>query len=205
METVKMAVESRTVPGKEATRRLRESGRVPGVVYGRGESFPVAFDAAALRHALAHGSHVVLQLHYPGEARNRQHLAVIKELQRHPVSGALLHVDLQEVQRGEEIDAEVTVTLTGNAPGVKSGGLLDQLMREVICHGEPGRMPASLEVDVGSLQIGQHVLLRDLAVPEGCTLQGDPDQVVVTVLAPRVSEEVTPAESPAPAVEVAGE
>jgi large subunit ribosomal protein L25 len=194
METIKLAIETRVDPGKGPAKRLRERGRVPGVVYGRGESLPVSFDTAALRQVLAHGRNIVLELEYPADVRGVKHLTVIKEMQRHPVSGALLHVDLQEVQTGQEIDASVSVEITGMAPGVEAGGMLDQVLREVVCHGQPTNMPAAIEVDVSALEMGHHILLSDLVVPEGCTIVGDPDQLVVTVLSPRVVQEEVVAE-----------
>jgi large subunit ribosomal protein L25 len=187
METVKLAVETREVPTKRATKDLRARGRVPGVVYGRGASIPVSFDAVEMRQALTHGRHVVIELHYPEEARGTIHLAVFKEMQRHPVGGALVHVDLQEVKTGEEIDSSVSLEITGVSPGVEAGGLLDQVIHEVVCHGEPANLPSSIMVDVSGLQVGHHILLGHLAVPKGCVIMGDPDQVLVTVLAPRTA------------------
>ena len=203
METVKLAVETRDHSGKGPAKRLRARGRVPGVVYGKGESFPISFDAAALRHVLVHGTHVVLELHYPAEPERRKHLAVIKEMQRQPVGSALLHVDLDEIQLGAEIDAPVTIEVVGVAPGAEAGGVLDQQLREITLHGQPAAMPMAMQVDVSALQMGGHILLGALTPPAGCTIVGDPDQVVVTVLQPRVVQETevapeeTIAETPA--------
>ena len=196
METVKLAVETRDQSGSGPARRLRAKGRVPGVVYGAGEAFPISFDAVALRQVLAHGTHVVLELHYPADPEGRKHLAVIKEMQRKPVGSALLHVDLHEIQLGEEIDAPVTIEVVGVAPGAEAGGVLDQQLREITLHGQPGAMPATMQVDVSDLQMGDHILLGALTPPEGCTIVGDPDQVIVTVLAPRVLAEEPEAAAP---------
>jgi large subunit ribosomal protein L25 len=193
METVKLAVEARPDSGKGVARRLRAEGRVPGVVYGGGDSHPVSFELSAVRVALAHGTHVLLELHYPKEGRGLKHLTVIKELQRHPTSGALLHVDLQEVRRGEEIEAPVAIELVGVPAGVHAGGLLEQTLHQAILRGQPTGLPASIEVDVSALEIGDHILLSDIVLPKGCAIVGDPDQMLVTILAPRVSAEVTEA------------
>ena len=98
-------------------------------------------------------------------------------------------MDLHEIQLGEEIEAPVTIEVVGVAPGAEAGGVLDQQLRQITLHGQPAAMPMAMQVDVSALQMGDHILLGALTPPEGCTIVGDPDQVIVTVLAPRVVAE----------------
>ncbi|HEY4917885.1 MAG TPA: 50S ribosomal protein L25, partial [Solirubrobacteraceae bacterium] len=128
--TTKLDVNSRVSSGSRAVRRLRRAGRVPGVLYGGGGE-PVGFDAdeRELRHALA-GSGAVLDLSVDG---GKTTPVVLKDAQRHPVRGETIHVDLLRVNLNEAIHAVVPLELTGidDAPGVKEGGVLEQITREL--------------------------------------------------------------------------
>src|ERR1700691_4018980 len=150
--TTKLNVNSRTGEGSRAARRLRRSGRVPGVLYGGGAD-PVGFDADAreLRLALA-GSGAVLDLSIDG---SKPTPAVLKEAQRHPVRGETVHVDLLRVDLNEAIGAVVPLELTGidDAPGVKEGGVLEQITRELNVEALPTAIPESIAHEVGEMQI----------------------------------------------------
>jgi large subunit ribosomal protein L25 len=129
-DTTTLTVAPRSVEGSRSTRRLRRTGLVPGVVYG-GESEPIAFqvEARTLRQALAHGG-AVITLTVEGEGETP---VVLKDQQRHPVTGDTMHVDLLRVDLRQKIGAVVVVELTGgdDAPGVKAGGVLEQVTREL--------------------------------------------------------------------------
>lgn len=186
----KLSIAARDVSGgSRAARRLRRSGRVPGVLYG-GEGEPLAFDVDAheLRAALA-ASGAVLELTLGDETRT----AVVKDAQRHPVTGATTHVDLVRVRLDVAITATVPVEILGSegAPGIKEGGVLEQQAREVEVEALPTSIPETIEVDASDVQIGDTVFVSSITPPEGVTLVGeDLDEVVLfSVTAPRLSTE----------------
>jgi large subunit ribosomal protein L25 len=179
----KLNVTSRTAEGSRAARRLRREGRVLGVVYGGGQD-PVGFDADAreLRHALA-GSGAVLDLSVDG---GKATPVVLKEAQRHPVRGETIHVDLLRVRLDEEITAVVPLELLGadDAPGVKEGGVLEQITRELNVQALPTAIPESIVHEVGEMQIGDTILLSAIIALEGVTLTDDPEETVIATLSP---------------------
>jgi len=179
----RLTVSARASEGSRAARRLRRSGRVPGVVYGGGKD-PVGFDADAreLRHALA-GAGAVLELSVDGA---RATPVVLKEAQRDPVRGAVIHVDLLRVRLDQEISALVPLELTGtdDAPGVKEGGVLEQIARELNVEALPTAIPESIQHDVGEMQIGDTILLSAVQAPEGVTLLDNVEETVVATLSP---------------------
>jgi large subunit ribosomal protein L25 len=187
--TTKLNVNSRSSEGSRAARRLRRSGRVPGVLYGGGAD-PVGFEADAreLRLALA-GSGAVLDLSVDGAKATP---VVLKETQRDPVRGETTHVDLLRVRLDEKIHAVVPVELTGidDAPGVKQGGVLEQITREVNVEALPTAIPESIVHEIGEMEIGETILLSALAVPEDVTLLDDLEETVIATLsAPRLQAE----------------
>jgi large subunit ribosomal protein L25 len=181
--TTKLNVTSRAAEGSRAARRLRRSGRVPGVLYGGGED-ALGFDADAreLRLALAR-SGAVLDLSVDGGTATP---VVLKESQRDPVRGETVHVDLLRVRLDEEIGAVVPVELTGveESPGVKEGGVLEQITRELNVQALPTAIPESIVHDVGEMVIGDTITLSAIAVPEGVTLLDDLEETVVATLSP---------------------
>jgi large subunit ribosomal protein L25 len=181
--TTKLDVTSRSAAGSRAARRLRRSGRVPGVLYGGG-SEPLGFDADAreLRMALAR-SGAVLDLSIDGQKPTP---VVLKEAQRHPVRGETVHVDLLRVNLNEAIAAVVPLELHNidDAPGVKQGGVLEQITRELNVEALPTAIPESITHDVGEMEIGETILLGALSVPDGVTLLDDPEETVVATLSP---------------------
>jgi large subunit ribosomal protein L25 len=181
--TTKLNVNSRESSGSRAVRRLRRAGRVPGVLYGGGGE-PVGFDADAreLRHALA-GSGAVLDLSVDG---GKTTPVVLKDTQRHPVRGETIHVDLLRVNLNEAIHAVVPLELTGidDAPGVKEGGVLEQITRELNVEALPTAIPESIVHDVGEMQISETILLGSVELPEGVTPLDDLEETVVATLSP---------------------
>jgi large subunit ribosomal protein L25 len=188
-DTTKLVVESREVGSSRDARRLRGQGRVPGVVYG-GEGDSVAFqvDARELRNALAHGGAVIdLQL-----GGHKAQPVVVKEEQRHPVSGRILHVDFLRVRLDRVIQATTVIELDGGeeAPGVKEGGVLEQVTREINIEALPTAIPDAVHLDVSGMNINDTLTLAALTAPEGVTLLDDPEETVLATLTPpRVEEE----------------
>src|SRR5271169_4449576 len=181
--TTKLDVSSRAAGGSRAVRRLRRGGRVPGVLYGGGGD-SVSFDADAreLRLALA-ASGAVLDLSVDGEKATP---VVLKEAQRDPVRGQTVHVDLLRVRLDEAIHAIVPLELLGvdDAPGVKEGGVLEQITRELNVEALPTAIPEAISHEIGELQIGDTILLAAVAPPEGVTFLDDPQETTVATLSP---------------------
>lgn len=202
-ERVKLEVRERTAHGSRESRRLRRSGLIPGVLYGRGAVHPIAIPERDLRKALggAGGLHTILDVVVQGDGGT--HPAVLKEFQRDPVRGKVIHVDLHEVRLDRPIQTAVSVTLLGEPAGVKEGGVLQQVTREVNLEALPMKIPEHLELDVSGLGIGDSLRVADLAAVPDVTFLDDPDETVLAVvLQPTKIEE--PEEEPEEGAEVEG-
>jgi large subunit ribosomal protein L25 len=187
-QTTALTVARRDPAGSRSARRLRRSGAVPGIIYGGGsDPVPFSVDSRDLRHALAHAG-AVLELRVDDADPTP---VVLKELIRHPVSGATVHVDLLRVRMDRAIQATVVVELVGadEAPGAREGGVLEQVTRELTVEALPGDIPDSLQYDVSGLQINETVTLSALTPPGGVTLVDDPETVIATVTPPRLQLE----------------
>jgi large subunit ribosomal protein L25 len=180
-DTTKLEVSVRTDHGSRAMRRLRRSGRVPGVIYGGGDD-PVAFevDARILRNTLAH-AHAVVDLSIDG---GKAQPVMVKDLQRHPVRGEILHADLLRVDLTQTIQTTVTLEIAGadDAPGVSEGGVLSQETRELNVEALPGDLPDVITVDVSGMQLNETMGLDAVQAPEGVTLLDDPETTVIATV-----------------------
>ena len=188
-DTAKLAVACRQPHGSRSVRRLRHTGRVPGVLYGGGAE-PLSFDVDAreLRLALASAG-AVLDLVIDGAKPTP---VVLKEAQRHAVRGETIHVDLLRVRLDQPIHAVVPLELVGveDTPGVKEGGVLEHLTRELNIEALPTTIPESIVHEVGEMQIGDTLALGAIPAPEGVTLLDDEEVIVATLSAPRLQAEV---------------
>jgi large subunit ribosomal protein L25 len=186
-----LSVQSRAPAGSRAARRLRRSGKVPGVVYGGGQD-PLSFevDARDLRLALAHAG-ALLDLAVDGEHPSP---VVLKELIRHPVTGETTHIDLLRVRLDVAINSTVVVEVIGadDAPGIKEGGVLEQVTREVEIESLPTDIPDLLELDVSQVVIGDTLTVESLTPPAAVTILTDPETVIATVTPPRLQLEEEP-------------
>jgi large subunit ribosomal protein L25 len=188
-DSTNLQVERRQPEGSRATRRLRRSGRVPGVVYGGGDD-PITFevDARVLRNALAHGG-AVIDLSVEGGTAQP---VVVKDEQHHPVTGSLLHVDLLRVRLDRPIEATTILELVGGeeAPGVKEGGVLEQVTRELNIEALPTAIPDTIEHDVSAMEMNDTLTLAAITAPDGVSLLDDLEETVIATLSPpRVEEE----------------
>jgi large subunit ribosomal protein L25 len=189
-ERVKLTVQARDSRGSAESRRLRENGLVPGVLYGNGgNAQPFSIEERELRKALTgdHGLHAILDVVLEGQQK-AQH-AVLKEYQLDPTRARLLHIDLQEVRLDQAIQTQVVVELVGESEGVKEGGVLSQINREVLVEALPMEVPDRLELDVSRMTIGDALRVSDLRVPEGVKLLDDSETVLATVTPPTKIEE----------------
>ena len=206
-ERIKLEVSTRERLGSRESRRLRNRGLVPGILYGTGiEPHAIAVPERDLRKALTGGSgmHAILDVVVTGI--DSTHPSILKDYQQDPLRGKLVHVDLQEVRLDRPISATVTVVLTGgdDAPGVREGGALSQVAREVNVEALPMEVPEHIELDVSGMAMGDSTRLSDLPPREGVTFLDDPDTVLATVTIP-MREEPEPEEAVAEGEEAEGE
>jgi len=193
-EREKLKAAPRTEFGSRSARRLRGEKLVPGVVYAGGEDAQ-HFQAVEreLRTLLA-GGQALFDLELEG---SKAVPVVVKEQQLHPVKGSLRHIDLQEVKLDEAIQAEVAIELEGGevAPGVKEGGVLEHVTREITVEALPTEIPDRIVADVSEMEINDTLQLSAVAVPEAIKLVADdPEEITIATLSPpRVEEEPEPA------------
>ena len=188
-----LTVTAREQFGSRASRRLREEGLVPGVVYGQGgEARPFQVNERELRHLLAEGQ-TLLDLKIDG---GNAVPVVIKEQQNHPVRDQIIHLDCLEVRLDEEIQSEVPIELEGSdqAPGVKEGGVLEHVTREVTVEALPTEIPEQITVDVSEMVIGDTISLATVTPPAGSKFMVDePEEITIATLSPpRLEEEPEP-------------
>lgn len=200
MSEYKLAAEPRLETGKGAARRARAQGRVPAVLYGHGmDPQHLSIDAREFTFALRTdaGANVLLDL----QVGQRRHLALAKEIQRHPVRATFTHVDFLAVRRGEKVTVQVPVHVVGEAPGIREGGQLSQDLYQVNVEAEVTAVPENVEADISTLQIGDVLRVSDLRAGDGVTLTDDPEAAVLTVASPTVAAEEAEAEAPEEAAE----
>lgn len=197
METVEITIERRQDQGKGPMRRLRSAGRVPAVLYGAKRTVAsITASAAEFEQKLVHleGSHLIRLLHAGGsDAELHERMVLLREMQRHPVTGVVLHADFYEVDLTERLRVSVPLHFIGKPVGVVAGGILQPILREVEVECLPTEIPEFIEIDVSPLGIHEAVHLNELTLPAGVTPVGDPTQPLVTVLPPTI--ETKPAEA----------
>jgi len=191
-ERIKLEVASRESTGSRESRRLRGRGLIPGILYGRGtDPQPICVPERDLRRALTGGSGMHTILDVVVEGQDTTHPSILKDWQQDPLRGKLVHVDLQEVRLDQAITAAVTIILIGadDAPGVREGGALSQVAREVNVEALPMEVPEHLELDVSAMVMGDTLRLGDLDAREGVTFLDDPETVLATLTMPTRVEE----------------
>jgi large subunit ribosomal protein L25 len=182
---VRITAEPRTEFGKGGARRTRRAGNVPAVLYGHGtDPRHISLPSRDFEHALrTDGANVLLDL----QLADGSELALPKSIQRDPVRGAIEHVDLILVRRGERITVEIVIQVVGEVVG---GGLLDQSLTTLAVSAEATNIPSSFEVSVEGLEIGDSVHASGVTLPDGVELAGDPEQVVIHIVPAPTAEEL---------------
>ncbi len=170
--------------GTRNVKRLRRQGLIPGVLYGKANKAFVVGERE-LRVALTgpSGLHAIVDV-VIGDTKTPRH-AVLKDYQQHPVRGTITHVDFHEVRLDQPIQAAVGVQLVGEAPGSKVGGVVQQVARELQVEALPSNVPEHIEVDIGSLELGDTLRLQDVAAVSGVTFLDDPEMVIANCSSPR--------------------
>lgn len=198
MSQNELAAEPRSATGKGAARKLRATGRIPAVIYGRAmQTRQVSVDPQdldKLLHSTGAGLNTLIDLQLEGAEQQ----VLLKSLQREPVHGAFLHADFYQVDLSQAVVVSVPLRVVGRAPGVELGdGILDLPLREIEIACLPTAIPDHIEADVSELQVGQSLHVSELHLPEGAELRTDSALAVALVAAPKVEEEAE-AEGEAP-------
>jgi large subunit ribosomal protein L25 len=192
LEQLDLKAQVRKTTGKGPARTLRREGRIPAVLYGpKTDAMMLSIDFKEFEQIVkkTNVGSVLLNLQIQnGETLTRP--AMIKELQTNPVSGAFVHVDFYEIDMQRKINVSVPVVTRGKSVGVEEGGMLQIVRREIELFCLPTAIPESIEVDISDLTIGDSIHIREIALPGDVELPEDIDFTVVTVLAPKVEEEV---------------
>ena len=188
MAGIELKVDVRSEQGTAAAKRLRKEGWIPGVVYGD-DFAPVAIkansrDVVHLLHSLA-SEHPLIKI----KLKNKKEDVIIQEIQYHPYRNEIIHIDFHKVAMDEVITTKVLVEAVGSSIGVTHGGIVDHSMRELEIECLPGDIPTSIEVDITNLDIGESIHIGELTPPKGVKFLDDPEQSVIAVAVPKVSEE----------------
>jgi large subunit ribosomal protein L25 len=200
MQIMKLNASQRDQAGKSGARRLRSSGKIPAVAYGRGvptKSLSVSPHELELVLKSERGRNTVVELAVEGSDKLT---VLLREFQHHPITRQLLHADFVQIALDQAVTVDVPLELTGKAAGVVLGGTLRQVFRKLPVRCLPEQIPVKIVHDVTSLGLDQHVATKDLALPEGVSVLLPPEQTLVAI----VHEKAPPEEEAAPAAGAAG-
>lgn len=184
-------VKLKAAPRTGTSRQLRRRGMVPAVVYGKGiDGQAVELNSRELESILLHtGRNAIINLALSGQKSPNKHVVMLKDLQRDPIRGEILHADLCKISLRDKIHTAAPVHLVGESAGIKEGGILQHGLRELDIECLPADIPEQVEVDVSGLKIGDHLTVADLPEHPGYKVLSDPSVILVTVVAPRMAEQ----------------
>ncbi len=191
MEHLALEVKKREGTGTQVCKKIRKAGRVPGVVYGLDQdpvSVEVLFgDIESARRA--GGEHAVIDLKIVSGEDEQTVPVILRAEQFHPVKGELVHLDFYRVSLTKEITSEVPLESFGDPAGLKFGGILEHMLRELEVKCLPDRLPEKIEIDVSALNINDSIHVKDIPAPEGVEILTDPEMVAISLIPPRLEEE----------------
>ncbi len=189
MAIVELAAAIRQGIGKQANRRAKHAGRIPGVIYGKGiPSRNLEFERRPLEKYLSKAKHgtVIVKMSVADGADVSESFAVLKEFQFHPVTDSVIHIDFYEVAAGKKFNVEVPLRVKGKAPGIEFGGILEVLIRSLEIRCLPDNVPECIDIDVTGLNLGETLHLGDLVFPEGVKpVEKDTKMAIAAVHAPK--------------------
>ena len=204
METLEIQADTRDPGSKQTARRLRRSGKIPGILYGpKTQSIALELNKKEFSSRVAglEGSHLVRLK--SNSATLVDKVALVKEMQFHPITGEVVHADLYEVDLTARIRVQVPLHFVGKAVGVVRGGILQPIVREIEVECLPLDIPGFFNVEVSGLDIGDSAHIEDLTMPEGIKAIYESNLALVAVVPPTVEEAPTPTAAPVEAVAVA--
>jgi large subunit ribosomal protein L25 len=187
MEQTALKAQIRTVSSKSALKNIRKMGKLPAIVYGKNfDTKPIAVDANEVVKTLKfHGESSIIKMELDGE----QFSVIMKEVQRDTLNNVINHIDFFKVSMSDEIEINVPIYLQGDAEGVKEGGILQNQKRELAIKAFPQDLPENVELDISGLNIGDTLTVADIKLDGKFGVLDEPDEVIVTILAPRLAEE----------------
>ncbi len=189
MEDTKLIAKKRDLQGSSNSRRLRKTGNLPAVIYGEGkEATAIQLETHAFEQLLHHHASETLITEIALDGTGDISV-LVKDVQRHPVSGNAIHVDLLKIIAGQAIQVDILLELVGEADGVKEGGVMDQVMHSISVECLPRNLVESIEVDVSEMSIGDVLHVSDLNLGSTFTTTLEGGAIVASVAAPRVEEE----------------
>ncbi|WP_020620826.1 50S ribosomal protein L25/general stress protein Ctc [Paenibacillus daejeonensis] len=185
--SVSLKVEKREAQSKGKLNQLRQDGKVPGVVYGQNikQASPIAVDERELQALLKSNPNAVLEIEVPTAGKQP---VMITDIQRDSLSRKLLHIDLHQIDMNSEVTTSVRIEVTGEAAGVKEGGVMQTVLHELEITCLPSSIPESVSIDVSELQIGESLAVSEVKLPKGVSTSVDPEMVIVSILAPQKEE-----------------
>jgi len=176
--TIKVAPRNQT--GRQACHKLRASGRIPAILYGKKINKSVSLEDKSMRMLLRKASGTSSLLRLLGE-EGEDELVLIKDMQMDPIKNSILHIDFVQVNRGEDLQTKIPLTLNGEAEGVKTeGGILEVLVNEVEIRCRPSNLPSQIELDISNLALGENLQIKDLPKLDGVQYVGDFDGMLVS-------------------------
>ena len=197
MKSVALKAYPRAQVQRAEVTKLRRAGRVPATIYGR-QAKPqnLEINAKEISDLIHHSvsENLLVDLSVVNDARSKR-LALVQEIQHHPLDGKVLHVDFHEVAENEKVTVQVPVETTGEAVGVKAGGVLEHVLFKLKVRCLPKDLPEQIVIDVTPLEIGKSIHIADVKAPAGVEILGDKHITVVAVAAPRAEEEVAATEA----------
>lgn len=203
MKSVPLNATSRSLGRRAGAKKLRSEGRIPAVIYGSRDQKPQNLEISAkemgdlIQHSVS--ENLLVDLAVKDDAKPKR-LALVQEVQHHPLNGAVLHVDFHEVSENEKVTVMVPVETVGEAAGVKnSGGVLEHVLFKLKVRALPKDLPEQMMIDVTSLELNKTIHIGDIKAPAGVEILGDKNIPVVSVAVPRAEEEAAPAEGAAAA------
>ncbi|MCM8777310.1 MAG: 50S ribosomal protein L25 [Candidatus Omnitrophica bacterium] len=209
MGNIQFNAEEREGKGKGVARKLRASGFIPAVLYGPGyEPSLLKVEKKSAQDIIRklESHNVIAEVVIKKGKKKDTVKTILKDIHTHPIRGDILHLDFYRIQMDHAVRMEVAVHLTGEAPGIEKGGILEQELRELQVQALPDRIPSMIEVDVSHLDIGHAILVKDIVLPEGVAVVDDPERVVVTIIAPKAEKvEVTEEGAEVPVAETPAE
>ncbi|WP_170270280.1 50S ribosomal protein L25/general stress protein Ctc [Heliorestis acidaminivorans] len=197
MDVISLKVQKREKGSRSKLNKMRSQGLTPAVVYGKQKdelllSVPVKDLQKILRSE--GGLNAIIALQVEGEEKDEKHTVVVKDIQKDPIERTFSHVDFQEINMNEVISAEIPLHLVGDSVGVKAGGVIQHGIWTIQVEALPASLPGRIDVDIAHLDIHDKLFVRDVKVSEGIEIISDPDQVILSIVAPRAVVEDDKAE-----------
>lgn len=192
MERIKIKVNQREGKGKEIVKKMRKQGDLPAVIYGHGVNAVLNVPTPSLKllKSIHFSESAILDMEIVGDSKNKSIPVLIKDVQFHPITDEVIHIDFLKVSLKEKIKVHIPIILIGEAKGIKEdGGIQEQILREIEVEGLPLDMPENIELDISELTIGKSIHVEELKVAGNLKIMTDPKTTIVTAVLKKEEEE----------------